>query len=81
MTNPERASRDAEIRASRERLERSLDELGAAVEQELGWATRVRGLGAWVAPLVAGAVGLAAALALRRKLPRLRERAGRARLP
>lgn len=63
---------DAEVRRSRARLERSLDELGAAVEQELGWAPR---LGAWLGPLVAGAVGLAAGLALRRNLPRLRDRA------
>jgi len=60
-----------ELARSRKRFERSLAELGEAVEQETGWAPRV---GRWVVPVVAGAVGLVAGIALRRNLPRLGRR-------
>ena len=71
MRPDERQAREIAIRQSRERFERSLDRLGGAVESELGFLPRY---GRWLGPLVAGALGLTAALVLRRNLPRLRDR-------
>ncbi len=58
----------AEVERSRERFERSLDELRTALDQELGWLPKVN---RWLLPLVAGAAGLAIGLVVRRNLPRL----------
>lgn len=63
--------RSRDVQHSRERFERSLRDLGSAVESELGWAPKLAG---WLLPLVAAAVGLAAGTAVRRNLPRLRDR-------
>ncbi|HLF56553.1 MAG TPA: hypothetical protein VI942_06875 [Thermoanaerobaculia bacterium] len=61
-----------DLRASRVRFEHSLRELSDAAGRELGWAPK---LSRWLLPLVAGAVGLAIGVAVRRNLPRLRDRA------
>ncbi len=62
---------DERIERSRRRFEQSLEDLRAAVDQELGWAPR---LSRWAVPLVAAAVGLALGMAMRRNLPRPRGR-------
>jgi hypothetical protein len=56
------------VRESRRRFEHSLRELGGAIDRELGWAPK---LSRWLVPVVAGAVGLVAGIAVRRNLPRL----------
>jgi len=62
---------DDGIARSRQRFERSLEDLRAAVDRELGWAPKIS---RWALPLVAAAVGVALGMTLRRNLPRLRER-------
>jgi len=59
------------IRSSRERFERSLEDLRSAFDQEVGWAPR---LSRWAVPLIALAAGVALGVAVRRTLPRARPR-------
>lgn len=56
------------LNKSRQRLERSLDDLRGALEEEVGWAPRAS---RWALPIVAAAVGLVVGLVVRRQLPRL----------
>jgi len=62
---------DDRVARSRQRFERSLEDLRAAVDRELGWAPKIS---RWALPLVAAAVGVALGMTVRRNLPRLRER-------
>lgn len=62
---------DDRVVRSRQRFERSLEDLRAAVDRELGWAPNIS---RWALPLVAAAVGVALGMTVRRNLPRLRER-------
>ncbi len=59
------------VAASRQRFETSLDDLRRQIDRQFGAAPRIA---RWALPLVAGAVGLVAGLALRRNLPRLARR-------
>ena len=58
-----------DLASTRERFAVDLDELRGNLQEELGWAPR--GL-RWIVPIVALAAGLAAGIALKRNLPRLR---------
>lgn len=60
-----------QLERSRERFERSLDELRGAMHDELGWFPKAK---RWALPLAVAAVGLVAGLAVRRVLPGRRRR-------
>ena len=60
---------DDRVARSRERFERSLEDLRSALDQELGWAPK---LSRWAVPLIAAAAGVALGMAVRRALPRRR---------
>jgi hypothetical protein len=53
----------SELEDSRREFEETLEDVHSALEQSVGWAPRAK---AWVLPLVAAGVGVAAALWLRR---------------
>lgn len=58
-----------ELAVRRERLAAELKGLRDGLQEEIGWAPRAL---RWIVPIVALAAGLAAGVALRRNLPRLR---------
>ncbi len=60
---------DDRVVRSRERFERSLEDLRSALDQELGWAPK---LSRWAVPLIAAAAGVALGMTVRRALPRRR---------
>lgn len=53
----------SDLEDSRREFEETLEEVHSALEQSIGWAPRAK---AWVLPLFAAGVGVAAALWLRR---------------
>jgi hypothetical protein len=53
----------SELEDSRREFEETLEDVHSALEQRFGWAPRAK---AWVLPLFAAGVGVAAALWLRR---------------
>ncbi len=63
----------SELEDSRRDFEARLEEVHSALEEKIGWAPRAK---AWVLPLFAAGVGVAAALWLRRdrRLGRARRR-------
>ena len=61
----------SDLDQSRERLERSLDDLRHAIDAEVGWLPKAR---RWALPLAVAAAGLVAGLAVRRALPSRRRR-------
>ena len=61
----------SELERSRERFERSLDELRDSIDAELGWLPKAR---RWALPIAVVAAGLVVGLAVRRALPRIRGR-------
>ena len=60
-----------DLEQSRERFERSLDELRGAIHDEIGWWPRAK---KWALPIAAAAVGAVFGLAVRRALPGSRQR-------
>ena len=61
----------SDLERSRERFERSLDELRGAIQDETGWLPRAK---RWALPLAAAAVGAVVGRAVRRALPGRRQR-------
>jgi hypothetical protein len=55
-----------DLERSRERFERSLDELRGAIQDEIGWWPKAK---KWALPIAATAVGVVFGLAVRRALP------------
>lgn len=60
-----------DLARSRERFERSLDELRVAIDEEVGWLPAAK---RWALPIAVAATALVVALAVRRALPVRRRR-------
>ena len=61
----------SDLERSREKLERSLDDLRGAVHDELGWLPKAK---KWALPIAVAAAGLVVGFAVRRALPGKRPR-------
>lgn len=59
----------SDLERSRERFERSLEELSESIETELGWMPKAR---RWALPVAVATAALVVGLAVRRALPRRR---------
>ena len=55
-----------DLERSRERFERSLDDLRGAVHDELGWLPKAK---KWALPIAVAAAGLVVGMTVRRVLP------------
>ena len=60
-----------DLERSRQRFERSLDELRGAVHDEVGWLPRAK---RWALPIAAAAAAAVIGFAVRRALPGRRQR-------
>jgi hypothetical protein len=60
-----------DLERSRERFERSLDELRGAIHDEIGWLPKAK---RWALPIAAAAAAAVVGFAVRRALPASRRR-------